>query len=116
MVNDAIRICLAENIMGRLRLRDRIYKELQEKYGVVSCFPYPVAEISWSIVKKHKRWHRKPYARRLSFKMDSANYSFNYSILSLPFKRSERILIPLQYGTIREHSSWTRRSGEAPSP
>jgi len=30
--------------------------------------------------------------------MDSSNYSLNYSILSLPFKKGERILIPLQYG------------------
>jgi hypothetical protein len=30
MVNDAIRVCLAENIRGRLKLRDRIYGEFQE--------------------------------------------------------------------------------------
>lgn len=51
MANDAIRICLDENIMGRLKLRDRIYKEFQERYGVVSRFPYSVAEVAWSIVK-----------------------------------------------------------------
>ncbi len=99
MVNDAIRICLNENVRGRLRLRDRIYREFQESYGVVSCFPYSVAEVAWSIVKKHRRWHRRPYAKRLVFKMDAANYSLNYSILSLPFQKAERrILIPLQYG------------------
>ncbi len=99
MLNDAMRICLNENIRGRLKLRDRIYKEFQERYGVMSCYPYAVAEIVWSIVKKHKRWHRRPYARRLMFKMDAANYSLNYSILSLPFRKGEgRILIPLQYG------------------
>jgi hypothetical protein len=54
MVNDAIRICLAENVKGRLRLRDRIYKEFQNRYGVVSCLPYCVAEVAWSIVGKHK--------------------------------------------------------------
>jgi putative transposase len=98
MVNDAIRVCLAENIKGRLKLRDRIYKEFREKYGVVSCFPYSVAEVAWSVVKKHKRWHRTPHAKRLMFKMDAVSFSLNYSILSLPFKRAERILIPLQYG------------------
>ena len=99
MVNDAIRICLSENIRGRLRLRDRIYKDFQERYGVLSCYPYAVAEVAWSIVKKHKRWHRRPYAKRSMLKMDAANYSLNYSILSLPFKKGEgRILIPLQYG------------------
>ena len=98
MVNDAIRICLTEKINGRLRLRDRIYKEFQERFRVLSCFPYSVAEIAWSIVKKHRRWHRRPYAKRLMFKMDAANYSLNYSILSLPFKKGERVLIPLQYG------------------
>ena len=98
MVNDAIRICLAENIEGRLKLRDRVYKELQERYSVLSCFPYSVAETAWSIVKKHKRWRRRPQAKRLMLKMDSSNYSLNYSILSLPFKRGERILIPLQFG------------------
>ena len=98
MANDAIRICLAENIRGRLKLRNRVYKEFQGRYGLVSCFAYSVAEVTWSIVKKHKRWHRKPYAKRLMFKMDAGNTSLNYSILSLPFKRGERVLIPLHYG------------------
>ena len=98
MVNDAIRICLADNIRGRLKLRDRIYREFRGRYGLVSCFAYSVAEVAWSIVKKHKRWQRKPYARRMMFKMDAANFSLNYSILSLPFRKGERLLIPLQYG------------------
>ena len=98
MVNDAIRICMDEGVRGRLKLRDRVYKELQDRYGVTSCFPYSVAEVAWSIVKKHKRWQRKPYAKRLMMKMDSQNYSLNYSIISLPFKKGERILIPLEYG------------------
>jgi hypothetical protein len=75
MVNEAIRVCLAENIKGRLKLRDRLYKYLQKRYGVVSCLPYSVAEVAWSIVKKHKRWHRKPNAKRLMFKMDARNFS-----------------------------------------
>ena len=98
MVNEAIHICLVEKLRGRLKLRDRIYKEFQEKYDVLSCFPYCVAEVAWSIVKKHRLWHRKPYARRLMLKMDSRNFSLNHSILSLPFRRGERILIPLGYG------------------
>jgi len=98
MVNDAIRICLNENIVGRLKLRDRIYKEFQERYGVIPRFPYSVAEIAWSIVKKHRRWRRRPYARRLMFKMDSRNYSIICSILSLPFRKGERIFIPLEFG------------------
>ena len=98
MVNDAIRICLDEKIEGRLNLRNRIYREFQDRYGVLSCFPYSVAEVAWSIVKKHKRWHRKPFAKRLMFKMDAANFSLNYSILSLPFRKGERVLIPLRYG------------------
>jgi putative transposase len=61
MVNAAIHICLEEDIRGRLRLRDRIYKEFQEKYVVISCYPYSVAEVAWSIVKKHRRWNRKPF-------------------------------------------------------
>ncbi len=56
MVNDAIRICLDEAIKGRLKLRNGIYKEFQKSYGVVSCYPYSVAEVAWSIVKKHRRW------------------------------------------------------------
>jgi putative transposase len=98
MVNEAIAISLRENVYGRLRLRDRIYKEFQARYGVVSCFPYSVAEVAWSIVKKHNRWSRKPFARRLMMKLDVQNYSLNHSILSIPFKRDERILIPLKYG------------------
>jgi hypothetical protein len=98
MVNDAIRICLSEKIGARLELRDRIYEEFQERYGVVSCYPYAVAEVAWSIVKKHRRWHRRPCARRLMLKMDAASFSLNYSILSLPFRKGERVLIPLRYG------------------
>jgi IS605 OrfB family transposase len=98
MVNEAIRICLAEKVRGRLRLRDKIYKEFQERYGVLSCFPYSVAEVAWSIVKKHRRWHRKPFAKRPMLKMDAANFSLNYSILSLPFRKGERVLVPLGYG------------------
>jgi putative transposase len=98
MVNDAIRICLDEGVMGRLKLRDRIYKEFQARYMVTSCFPYSVAEVAWSVVKKHRRWQRKPFAKRLMMKMDAQNYSLNYSILSLPFKKGERVLIPLRYG------------------
>ena len=98
MVNEAIRICLIEKVRGRLKLRDRIYKEFQEKYSILSCFPHSVAEVAWSVVKKHRRWQRKPYARRLMFKMESAKFSLNYSILSLPFRKGERVLIPLKYG------------------
>ena len=53
MVNEAIRICLSEKVRGRLSLRDRIYREFQEKFGVLSCLPYSVAEVAWSIAKKH---------------------------------------------------------------
>lgn len=98
MVNESIRICLNEGIRGRLRLRDRIYKEFQRRFEVVSAFPYSVAEVAWSIVKKHRRWHRKPFAKRLMMKMDAQSYSLNYSILSLPFRKGERVLVPLQYG------------------
>ena len=53
MVNNAIRICLEENIRGRLNLRDRIYREFIDGYNLASVYPYSVAEIAWSIVKKH---------------------------------------------------------------
>ena len=53
MVNHAIHTCLEENIKGRLKLRDRIYKEFQREYEVLSVYPYAVAEVAWSIVKKH---------------------------------------------------------------
>ena len=98
MVNDAIRICLDEGVKGRLRLRDRIYREFQERYRVGSRYPYSVAEVAWSIVKKHKKWQRKPFAKRLMLKMDSLNYSLNYSMLTLPFRKGEKLLIPLEYG------------------
>jgi hypothetical protein len=104
MVNDAIRICLSENTKGRLKLRNRIYKGLRERYGVVSCFPYSAAKVAWSICKKHKGWQRKPYAKRLMFKMDAASFSLNYSTLSLPFRKGERVLVPLQYGEYQGHS------------
>ncbi len=98
MVNHAIKIALEEKVEGRLNLRNRIYKEFQERYGVLSCYPYSIAEVAWSIIKKHRKWQRRPSASRLILKMDVYNYSLNYAILSLPFKKGERLLIPLQYG------------------
>ncbi len=98
MVNHAIYIALGERIKGRLKIRDRVYREFQERYAVVSCYPYSVAEVAWSIVKKHRKWNRKPFASRLMLKMDSANYSLNYGILNLPNKKGNRLLIPLKYG------------------
>jgi IS605 OrfB family transposase len=99
MVNDAIHICLEEKINGRLNIRNRIYREFQDRYGVPWCYPYSVAEIAWSIIKKHKRWHRRPCARRPMMKMDAANYSLHYAVLSLQFKKGQsRTIIPLQYG------------------
>ena len=98
MVNQAVGICLDEGIKGRLALRDRVYREFQEKFGVLSYYPYSVAEVAWSIVKKHRRWHRKPVARRLMMKMEAQRYSLNYSILTLPFKKGGSVLIPLRYG------------------
>jgi len=98
MVNDAIRICLDESIKGRLNLRNRIYKELKERYVIVACYPYSVAEVAWSIVKKHRRWHRRPYAKRQMMKVDAGEYTINGGILSLPFRKGERLLVPLRYG------------------
>ena len=109
MVNHAIHICLKENIKGRLKLRDRIYREFQARYDILSAYPYSVAEVAWSVVKKHRRWNRKPFASRFMLKMDCRNYSLNYGIASLPFKRGERLLIPLRYGD-RQRSFLTDES------
>jgi len=98
MVNHAIQVALDEHIRGRFKLRDRIYREFSDRYGLVSCYAYSVSEVAWSIVKKQRRWQRRPSAKRLMLKMDASNYSLTYSLLSLPFKRGERILIPLRYG------------------
>src|SRR5712664_2639100 len=32
------------------------------------------------------------------FKMDAESFTLNYSVLSLPFRKGERVIIPLQYG------------------
>ncbi len=98
MVNHAIHICLSENIRGRLNLRNRIYRDFRERYDVVSCYAYNVAEIAWSVVKRHKKWNRNPFVKHLMLKVDRFNYSLNYSILSLPSRKNHRILIPLKYG------------------
>jgi putative transposase len=98
MINHAIHLCLEENIRGRLKLRDRIYKEFRARYGVLSPYPYSVAEVAWSIVKKHRRWHRRPLASQLMLKMDAQSYTVKSGICSLPFKKGERLLIPLLFG------------------
>jgi putative transposase len=98
MVNQAIGISLEEGVKGRLKLRDRIYKDFQLKFGITSCLPYSVAEVAWSIVKKHKRWNRKPFAKRLMMKIDSQNFTLFHSLVSIPFKKGMRVLVPLQFG------------------
>lgn len=82
MVNHAIHICFEENVKGRLKLRNRIYKEFRERYGVASYYPYSVALIAWSIVKKHRKWQRRPSAHHLMMKLEYEAYSLNYSILT----------------------------------
>ena len=101
MVNDAIGICLAGNIKGRLNLRDRIYREFIDGHNLASVYPYSVAEIAWSIVKKHKRWQRTPHARHLMMKLDSSAYTVKDGVLSLAFgpgRNAQRINIKLRYG------------------
>jgi len=98
MVNHAIDIAIKEKIRGRLKLRNRVYCEFRERYGVVSPYPYSVAEVAWSIVKKHRRWQRKPVAERPMMKIDAASYSLSYGILNLPFRKGDRLLVPLEYG------------------
>jgi putative transposase len=99
MVNHAIHICIDENVRGRLNLRNRIYGDFRERYGVSSAYPYNVAEVAWSIVKKYRKWQRRPCAKRLMMKLDSKVFSLNYAILSVPFKTGQpRLLIPLRYG------------------
>ena len=101
MVNNAIRICLEENIRGRLNLRDRIYREFIDGYNLASVYPYSVAEIAWSIVKKHKRWQRTPHAKHLMMKLDSSAYTVKDGMLSLAFRpgrNAQRIDIKLRYG------------------
>lgn len=98
MINEAIHICLTENTKGRFALRNRIYKDFRDRYGVMSAYPYSVAEIAWSIVKKHKKWHRKPYAEHLMLKLDWGGYNLHGSILNLQYKKGQRLKIPLQYG------------------
>ena len=98
MVNHAIRIGLDERIKGRFNLRNRIYREFRERYAVMSCYPYSVAEVAWSILKKHRRWHRRPTASRLMLKMDSASFSVDNGILGLPKEKEVKVLVPLRYG------------------
>ncbi len=102
MVNDAIRICLSEKISGRLQLRNRIYKDFQKRYRLLTGYPYSVAEVAWSIVKKHQKWGRKPIAKKLMMKMDVQNYSVNNRILSIPFRREEHVVIQMEYGDYQE--------------
>jgi putative transposase len=102
MVNEAICICLRENIVGRYKLRNRIYKVFQEKYVVGSRYPYSVSEVAWSIVKKHRHWGRRPFAKRLMMKMEAQSYSIHGSILSLSYTKRERILVPIRCGPYQE--------------
>ena len=101
MVNEAIRICLTENIRGRLNLRNRIYREFMDGHGVASCYPYSVAEVAWSIVKKHRRWQRTPVARHPMMKLDASAFTIQDGILSLAFgpgRNGQRISIRLKFG------------------
>lgn len=98
MVNHAVKIGLDEKIHGRFNLRNRIYRQFREGYGAMSCYPYLVAEVAWSILKKHRRWNRRPSTTRLMLKVDAANFSITNGILRIPKEVGRPILIPLSYG------------------
>lgn len=64
-------------------------------------YSYSVAEIAWSIAKKHSRWHRTPVARRVMMKLDSPAYTVRSGVLSIAFghgRGGQRICIRLRYG------------------
>ena len=101
MVNDAIRICIAESIKGRLNLRNRIYREFIDTHDLASVYPYSVAEIAWSIMKKHRKWNRMPVARHLMMKLDASAFTVKDGILSLAYvsgKGGKRMDIKLKFG------------------
>jgi putative transposase len=53
-------------------------------------------EVAFSIIRKHKRWNRKPYVRRLMLKLDNQTYRLHYLTLRIPVKPRQFHFITLK--------------------
>jgi len=98
MVNEAIRIGLEKKIKSRFRLITEVYQHFKERYQLHTHYILNACEVAFSIIKKHKKWYRKPYAKRLMLKLDNQTYQLNYMLLKIPIKPRDLILMPLKGG------------------
>jgi len=98
MVNEAIRVGLEKGVRSRFSLIRLVYGYFKERYGLHTHYILNACEVAFSIIKKHRRWQRKPYAKRVMIKLDNQTYQLNYMMLRIPVKPREFILIPLKGG------------------
>lgn len=98
IVNEAIRIGLEKKVKSRFRLIAEMYQYFKERYSLHTRYILNACEVAFSIIKKHKKWYRKPYAKRLMLKLDNQTYQLNYMLLKIPIKPRDLILMPLKGG------------------
>jgi putative transposase len=101
MLNDCVRIGLAENVTSLKSLSTKAYNQLAT-YDVISYYKLCAISKASSILRNHRKARRKnpetrePYARRLQL---TTCYGFKViavgGVLSLPFKPKQPLLIPL---------------------
>lgn len=77
MINEAIRIGLERNVKSRFQLVKEVYYYLRERYELHTHYILNACEVAFSIIKKHRKWGRRPYAKRLMLKLDNQTYKLN---------------------------------------
>jgi len=103
MVNNCIRIGLAENVTSLKSLSLKAYRQL-EQYDAMSCYKLCAISKAAGILKNHRKASGKgkpvkqPYARRPQL---ATCYGFKISgaSLQLPIKPGKKIRIPLNHHT-----------------
>ena len=104
MLNECIRIGLAENMTSLKSLSLRTYKQLSG-YEVMSCYKLCAISAATGILRNHRKMKRKnpktkePYAKRLRL-TTCYGFKLRASCLFLPFKHKEPIKIPLNPHTL----------------
>jgi len=98
MVNEAIRVGIETGARSLYRLRNAVYYDFKAKYGLHSHYAYSACEVAYNILRKHRKWGRRPVAKHLMMKLDSESYWVNHLLLRIPTKPGEYLFIQLHGG------------------
>lgn len=98
MINEAIRIGLTAKPRSRYQLRNLVYYDFKRRYGLHSQYTYNACEVAFSIIRKYRKWGRRPYAKRLTLKIQSESYWLKHMLLRIPATPHEYLFVQLHVG------------------